>query len=63
MKALMDTSKVLQENGQQGDAAFMVILAFYFAFGSSGDSLREKAIEKFTNKSNKTNKKELNNDE
>ncbi len=61
MKAVMETSRVLQENGQQGDAAFMVILAFYFAFGSSGDNLRAKAIEKFTNKSGKN--KETNNGE
>ncbi|MCP4985585.1 MAG: hypothetical protein GY928_05780 [Colwellia sp.] len=46
VEALMESSKALSENGEQGNAAFMVILGFYF-LGNKADALIKGAVEKF----------------
>ena len=46
---LMSTSEVLQANGEQGNAAFMIVLGFYF-LGNKADQMFEAAVNKFTSK-------------
>lgn len=48
-EALMQTSRVLQDNGEQGNAAFMIVLGFYF-LGSKADRMFSAAVDKFSNK-------------
>lgn len=53
VEAMMKSADVLQNNGEQGNAAFMVILSFYY-LGNKGDALIQAAVGKFTkDKSNK----------
>lgn len=47
--AMMKTSEALTANGEQGNAAFMIILGFYF-LGSKADALIQGAVDKFAKK-------------
>ncbi len=47
VEAMMKSSEVLQSNGEQGNAAFMVVLSFYY-LGNKGDALIQAAVNKFT---------------
>ena len=47
VEAMMKSSEVLQANGEQGNAAFMVILSFYY-LGNKGDALIQAAVNKFS---------------
>lgn len=50
VEAMMETSAALSANGEQGNAAFMVVLGFYF-LGNKADAMFEAAVNKFTKKS------------
>lgn len=54
--AMMATSKALAENGDQGNAAFMCILGFYF-LGNKADAMFTAAVDKMTGKLNKRESK------
>lgn len=55
VKALMETSKLLQANGDQGNAAFMVVLGFYF-LSNHAAPMFEAATKMFTkDKTTQTN--------
>jgi len=47
--ALMQTAEALTLNGEQGNAAFMIVLGFYF-LGNKADGLFKAAVDKFTKK-------------
>ena len=47
VKAMMESAEVLQANGEQGNAAFMVVLSFYY-LGNKGDALIQAAVNKFS---------------
>ena len=49
IKAMMESADVLQSNGEQGNAAFMIVLSFYY-LGNKGDALIQAAVAKFSNK-------------
>jgi len=49
IEAMMKSADVLQNNGEQGNAAFMVVLSFYY-LGNKGDSLIQAAVSKFNKK-------------
>ena len=47
VEAMMKSANVLQSNGEQGNAAFMIVLSFYY-LGNKGDALIKAAVVKFT---------------
>ena len=49
VKAMMETADALSANGEQGNAAFMIVLGFYF-LGNKGDALIKAAVGKFSKK-------------
>jgi hypothetical protein len=49
IEAMMVSSEVLQNNGEQGNAAFMIVLSFYY-LGNQGGALIQAAVDKFTKK-------------
>lgn len=52
--AMMATSKALAENGDQGNAAFMCILGFYF-LGNKADAMYDAAVAKMSGKNKSKN--------
>jgi hypothetical protein len=50
--AMMKTSEALITNGEKGNAAFMIVLGFYF-LGNKADALIQGAVEKFTREDKK----------
>ncbi len=44
---LLESANVLSSNGEQGNAAFMIVLGFYF-LGNKADELISAAVGKFT---------------
>jgi len=57
VKNMMETSKALSQNGEQGNAAFMVVLGFYF-LGNKADAMFTAAVEKMTGNKSKISKED-----